>query len=78
MAPAGSEIEAIHHGTHRYGLWHWQALGYTPMGLEVWCAMRSLDLLAARADVDPERRPCRVVPTSADLVALTTTSSGGP
>lgn len=50
-----SEVEAIHHGTHRYGLWHWQALGYTPMGLEVWCAMRSLDLLAARADVDPDR-----------------------
>jgi dienelactone hydrolase len=50
-----SEIEAIHHGTHRYGLWHWQALGYTPMGLEVWCAMRSLDLLESRPEVDPQR-----------------------
>jgi hypothetical protein len=50
-----SEIEGIHHGTHRYGLWHWQALGYTPLGFEVWCAMRSLDVLAARPEVDPER-----------------------
>lgn len=50
-----SEIEAIHHGTYRYGHWHWQALGYTPLGLEVWCAMRSLDLLSARPEVDPRR-----------------------
>jgi dienelactone hydrolase len=50
-----SEIEAIHHGTYRYGLWHWQALGYTPMGLEVWCGLRSLDLLASRPEVDPAK-----------------------
>lgn len=50
-----SEIEAIHHGTYKYGLWHWQAMGYTPMGLEVWCGMRSLDLLAARPEVDPDK-----------------------
>ena len=50
-----SEIEAIHHGTYRYGLWYWNALGYTPMGLEVWCGMRSIDLLASRPEVDPER-----------------------
>jgi dienelactone hydrolase len=50
-----SEIEAIHHGTHRYGLWHWQALGYTPMGLETWCGVRSIDYLVSRPEVDPER-----------------------
>lgn len=50
-----SEIEAIHHGTYRYDHWHWQALGYTPLGLEVWCAMRSLDYLASRPEVDAER-----------------------
>ncbi len=50
-----SEIEAIHHGTYRYGLWHWQALGYTPMGLEVWCGIRSIDLLQSRPEVDPEK-----------------------
>lgn len=50
-----SEIEAIHHGTYRYGLWHWQALGYTPMGLEVWCGMRSIDLLASLPEVDPAK-----------------------
>jgi len=50
-----SEIEAIHHGTYRYDHWHWQALGYTPMGLEVWCSIRSIDYLAGRPDVDPER-----------------------
>jgi hypothetical protein len=48
-----SEIEAIHHGTYRYGLWHWQALGYTPLGLETWCGMRSIDLLVSRPEVDP-------------------------
>jgi hypothetical protein len=50
-----SEIEAIHHGTYRYGLWHWQALGYTPLGLETWCGMRSIDLLVSRPEVDPEK-----------------------
>ncbi len=50
-----SEIEAIHHGTYRYGLWHWQALGYTPMGLEVWCGIRSIDYLVSRPEVDPDR-----------------------
>jgi dienelactone hydrolase len=60
-----SEIEAIHHGTYRYGLWHWQALGYTPMGLEVWCAMRSIDYLQSRPEVDPEK------------IAMTGRSGGG-
>jgi dienelactone hydrolase len=50
-----SEIEAIHHGTYRYDHWHWQALGYTPLGLEVWCSIRSIDYLVSRPDVDPER-----------------------
>jgi dienelactone hydrolase len=50
-----SEIEAIHHGTYRYGLWHWQALGYTPLGLETWCGVRSIDYLASRPEVDPEK-----------------------
>ena len=50
-----SEIEAIHHGTYRYGLWHWQALGYTPMGLETWCGMRSIDYLCSRPEVDAEK-----------------------
>ena len=60
-----SEIEAIHHGTYRYGLWHWQALGYTPMGLETWCGMRSIDFLVLRPEVDPEK------------VAMTGRSGGG-
>lgn len=50
-----AEFPAIHHGTHRFGLWHWQALGYTPMGVEVWCAMRAIDYLQSRPEVDPER-----------------------
>ncbi|MBS1237846.1 MAG: Acetyl xylan esterase, partial [Deltaproteobacteria bacterium] len=30
-------------------------MGYTPAGLEVWSAMRALDYLATRPEVDSER-----------------------
>src|SRR5262249_809545 len=49
------EIAGIHHGTYRYNRWWWQALGYTPAGVECWNGIRSIDYLTSRPDVDPAR-----------------------
>ncbi len=49
------EIEGIHHGTHRYGMWWWLSRGYTPTGVEAWNCIRALDYLQSRSEVDPER-----------------------
>ena len=49
------EIPGIHHGTYREGRWWWQALGYTPAGVECWNGIRGIDYLVSRPDVDPER-----------------------
>jgi dienelactone hydrolase len=49
------EIQGIHHGTYRYDMWWWQTLSYTPAGIECWNAMRGLDYLQSRKEVDPKR-----------------------
>ena len=49
------ECQGIHHGTHRFERWDWQSRGYTPAGTEVWNAMRALDYLESRSDVDGSR-----------------------
>ncbi|MFW6107271.1 MAG: alpha/beta hydrolase family protein, partial [bacterium] len=49
------EIAAIHHGTYRENRWWWHSRGYTPAGVECWNAMRALDYLESRPDVDRER-----------------------
>ncbi|MGD0092030.1 MAG: prolyl oligopeptidase family serine peptidase [Planctomycetota bacterium] len=49
------EIAAIHHGTYREGRWWWHSAGYTPAGVECWNAIRALDYLVSRPEVDPER-----------------------
>lgn len=52
------EIQGIHHGTHpgpKHHFWWWQSLGYTPAGIECWNAMRALDYLQTRKEVDPKR-----------------------
>jgi dienelactone hydrolase len=36
-------------------MWWWQALGYTPAGVELWNAIRALDYLETRKEVDPKR-----------------------
>jgi cephalosporin-C deacetylase-like acetyl esterase len=49
------EIEGIHHGTYRYGMWWWNNRGYTSAGVEAWNGIRAIDYLQSRAEVDPER-----------------------
>jgi hypothetical protein len=49
------EILGEHHGTSRLNMWWWQTLGYTPAGIECWNAMRALDYLQTRQEVDPKR-----------------------
>jgi dienelactone hydrolase len=49
------ESQGLHHGTYREGRWDWYSRGYTPAGTEVWNAMRAIDYLQTRDDVDPER-----------------------
>lgn len=46
------EVAGIHHGTHNLNMWNWLSLGYTPAGTEVWNAMRALDWLETRPEVD--------------------------
>lgn len=50
-----SEIPGTHHGTYRMGMWWWQSRGYTPGGVELWNAMRALDYLETRPEVDAAR-----------------------
>lgn len=49
------ECQGMHHGTYREERWDWPSRGYTPLGTEVWNAMRALDYLETRDDVDAER-----------------------
>ncbi|MEZ6056277.1 MAG: acetylxylan esterase [Planctomycetaceae bacterium] len=49
------EIQGIHHGTHRLGMWWWHSRGYTPAGVEAWNGIRALDYLESRPEVDAKR-----------------------
>ncbi|MBE0656215.1 MAG: acetylxylan esterase [Bryobacteraceae bacterium] len=49
------EIPGIHHGIHNLSMWHWLSLGYTPAGVEVWNAIRSLDYLETRSEADTSK-----------------------
>ncbi len=49
------ESQGFHHGTYRDERWDWPSRGYTPAGTEVWNAMRALDYLETRDDVDADR-----------------------
>jgi dienelactone hydrolase len=50
-----AEIPGEHHGTYRRGWWWWEARGYTPGGVELWNAIRALDYLETRPEVDANR-----------------------
>lgn len=49
------ESQGYHHGTFHRGEWDWYSRGYTPAGVEIWNAMRAVDYLQGRDDVDSER-----------------------
>jgi dienelactone hydrolase len=49
------EIEGHHAGTYSEGAWWWNSRGYTPAGVETWDAMRALDYLVSRPEVDATR-----------------------
>ncbi len=49
------EIEGLHHGTHRQGMWWWNSRGYSVAGVEAFNAMRAIDYLETRAEVDADR-----------------------
>jgi dienelactone hydrolase len=49
------ELEGLHHGTYREGMWWWNARGYTPAGVEAWNGIRALDYLQSRPEVNAER-----------------------
>lgn len=49
------EISGIHHGTHDLEMWYWLSLGYSPAAAEVWNAMRALDYLETRSEVDTSK-----------------------
>jgi cephalosporin-C deacetylase-like acetyl esterase len=49
------EIKGYHHGCYYEGWWHWYSRGYTSAGVELWNALRGLDLLQERPEVDGDR-----------------------
>lgn len=49
------EIEGLHHGTYKEGMWWWHSRGYTPAGVEAWNCIRALDYLETRPEVDKTR-----------------------
>src|SRR5262249_15993065 len=46
------EIRGEHHGSYREGMWWWRSRGDTPAGVERWNALRALDYLETRPEVD--------------------------
>jgi len=49
------EVWGEHWGCYARGWFNWYSRGYTPAGVEVWNAIRGLDLLAKRKEVDEQR-----------------------
>lgn len=49
------EVAGIHHGTHHFNRWWWHGRGYTPAGVECWNAIRAIDYLVSRPDVDADK-----------------------
>ncbi len=50
-----SEIAALHRGLLAEKRWWWYSAGYTPAGVECWNAMRAIDYLVSRPEVDANR-----------------------
>lgn len=49
------EIRGEHHGTYARGQFNWISRGYLPSSVECWNAIRAVDLLVARPEVDASR-----------------------
>ena len=49
------EVLGAHHGCYARGWFHWYSRGYTPGGVELWNAIRGLDLLCQRPEVNAEK-----------------------
>jgi hypothetical protein len=49
------EILGHHRGTYDEGAWWWNSRGYTPAAVETWDAIRALDYLDSRPEVDTNR-----------------------
>lgn len=47
-----AETFALHHGVQSQQMFDWFSRGYTPAGVEVWNAMRAIDYLETRPEVD--------------------------
>ena len=50
-----SEIAGLHRGLLGEKRWWWYSAGYTPAGVECWNAIRSIDYLVSRPEVDANR-----------------------
>ena len=50
-----AETFALHHGIYSQGMYDWYARGYTPAGPETWNAIRAIDYLETRPEVDKTR-----------------------
>ena len=49
------EVKGYHWGEYAYGWFNWYSRGYDPAGVELWNAIRGLDLLVSRPEVDPDK-----------------------
>ncbi len=49
------EVNCTHHGTYSEKRWWWHSNGFTPAGIECWNAIRGIDYLQSRAEVDKDR-----------------------
>jgi cephalosporin-C deacetylase-like acetyl esterase len=50
-----AELYAPHHGLYNQEFYDWYSRGYTPAGVEVWNAIRAIDYLESRPEVDASR-----------------------
>jgi cephalosporin-C deacetylase-like acetyl esterase len=50
-----AETFGMHHGVNTQEMFDWYSRGYSPAGVEVWNAMRAIDYLESRPEVDKQR-----------------------
>lgn len=46
------EIPTDHRGTSRQAAWWWNSIGFSPAGIETWAAIRALDYLCTRSEIN--------------------------